>query len=230
MKTPTLTAPVGGSGERKICPQGMHVARCYQVIDLGTTEQGGNFPGKRRKVQLLFETPFETAVFTDGSGEQPYYVRNMYTLSMNEKAILRKDVTSWLGIKMTDKEASSFNVFSLLGKECQVNIVHTTKGDNTYANITAITPLAKGMTCPPPTNPLVAFSCSTPDMDIFNTLPDFIKDKIKESDEFIAYMDAAMNEQPMLTTPPRQEPPKPNKAEDDLWRTLGEEKGDGDPF
>lgn len=230
MKTPTLTAPVGGSGERKICPQGMHVARCYQVIDLGTTEQGGNFPGKRRKVQLLFETPFETAVFTDGSGEQPYYVRNMYTLSMNEKAILRKDVTSWLGIKMTDKEASSFNVFSLLGKECQVNIVHTTKGDNTYANITAITPLAKGMTCPPPTNPLVAFSCSTPDMDIFNTLPDFIKDKIKESDEFIAYMDAAMNEQPMPTTPPRQEPPKPNKAEADVWGALGEEQGDGLPF
>lgn len=227
MTTPKLTAPVGGSGERKICPVGMHVARCYQIIDLGTTEQGGNFPGKKRKIQLLFETPYEQAVFSEDNGEQPYYIRATYTLSMNEKAILRKDVTSWLGKKMSDDQAAAFDVFSLLGKECQVNVVHTTKGDTTYANIGAITPLAKGMTCPPPINPLVAFSAAQPDMNVFNTLPPFIQDKIKESDEFIKYMDASMNATP---APAAKAAPVGTATEQELWEDLGAEKSDGLPF
>lgn len=226
MNTPKLTAPVGGGGERKICPQGMHVARCYQIIDLGTTEQGGNYPGKKRKVQFLFETPYETAVFTEETGEQPFYLRATYTLSMNEKAILRKDVASWIGKKMTDDQAAQFDVFSLLGKECQVNVVHTTKGENTYANITAITPLAKGMTCPAPVNPLVAFSAAQPDMDVFKLLPQFVQDKIKESDEFIAFMEQDMN----ASAPNTSAPVKQEKSVDDLWEALGEEKAKGDPF
>lgn len=227
MNTPKLTAPVGGGGERKICPQGMHVARCYQIIDLGTTEQGGNYPGKKRKVQFLFETPYETAVFSEESGEQPYYLRATYTLSMNEKAILRKDVASWIGKKMNDEQAAQFDVFSLLGKECQVNVVHTSKGENTYANITAITPLAKGMSCPAPVNPIVAFSAAQPDMNVFSTLPQFIQDKIKESDEFIAYMEREMNGTNAPATPA---PAKQEKGVDDLWEALGEEKTTGDPF
>jgi hypothetical protein len=224
MTTPKLTAPVGGGGERKICPQGMHVARCYQIIDLGTTEQGGNYPGKKRKVQFLFETPYETAVFTEDKGEHPFYIRCMYTLSMNEKAILRKDVQSWTGKKMTDEQAAQFDIFSLLGKECQVNVVHTAKGDNTYANITAITPLAKGMTCPAAINPLLAFSASQPDMEVFKSLPEFVQEKIKESDEFIAYMDRSMD------SAAPNEAPKQDKSEKELWEALGEEKTTGDPF
>lgn len=227
MATPSLTAPVGGSGERKICPQGMHVARCYQIIDLGTTEQGGNFPGKKRKVQFLFETPYETAVFSEEAGEQPYYIRSTYTLSMNEKAILRKDVTSWLGVKMTDEQASRFDIFKLLGKECQVNVVHTQKGDNTYANISAITPLAKGMTCPEAINPLVAFSAAMPDMNVFDKLPEFVREKIKESDEFIAYMDSQMDMMQNLNT---NVVASEKTTEQQAWDLLDESKGDGMPW
>ena len=201
MNIPNLKAPVGGGGNRQICPEGVHVARCYQIIDLGTSEQGGNFPGKKRKIQFLFETPYELAVFNEDVGEQPFYVRSMYTLSMNEKAILRKDVQSWIGKTMDDKEAARFNVFSLLGKPCMVNVVHTTKGENTYANIKAITPLAKGMTCPDAINPLVAFSASQPDMEVFASLPEFIQDKIKESDEFQHYMAQGMESMPPAPKP-----------------------------
>jgi hypothetical protein len=205
MNIPQLTAPVGGGGSRQVCPEGVHVARCYQIIDLGTTEQGGNFPGKKRKVQFLFETPYELAVFNEELGEQPYYVRNMYTLSMNEKAILRKDVQSWTGKTMSDKEAQQFNIFSLIGKPCMINVVHATKGENTYANIKAITPLAKGMTCPEPINEALCFMASMPDMEVFGKLPEFIQDKIKESDEFQRYMEQGMEVQPPA---PRPQQPK----------------------
>ena len=195
MSLPSLTAPVGGESNytKSIAPEGMHVARVYQIIDLGTTEQGGNFPGKKRKVQLLFELPMELAVFNPEKGEQPYYLRKGYTLSMNSKAILRKDTESLLGKKMTDDDASKFNVFSLLGAPCMVQVVHVVKGENTYANINNMTPLPKGMVCPAPFNPAVTFSTQTPDMDVFASLPPFLQDKIKESDEFIAYMASQMN-------------------------------------
>lgn len=192
---PTLNAPIGGDSNysNKIAPVGMHLARIYQIIDLGTTEQTGQFGGKKRKVQILFELPLETAVFDPEKGEQPYYARNMYTLSMHEKSTLRKDVHSMLGKQLTDNEAKTFNIFNLIGRECMVNIIHRPSGDKTYANIQTITPVPKGMVCPPAVNPPLVFSTQQPDMDVFRSLPEFVQDKIKLSDEFIAYMNAEMS-------------------------------------
>lgn len=191
---PTLNAPIGGESNftNKIAPVGMHVARIYQIIDLGTTEQGGQFGGKKRKVQIIFELPLEMAIFDPEKGEQPYYVRGMYTLSMHEKATLRKDVQSMIGKSLTDDEAKKFNIFTLLGKECMVNVIHRTSGDKTYANVQTITPLPKGMNCPDAINPAMVFSTQQPDMEVFRKLPEFVQDKIKLSDEFIKYMNSQM--------------------------------------
>lgn len=193
MNQPSLTAPMGTNSNKTIAPEGMHVARIYQIIDLGTTEQGGDYPGKKRKVQILFELPNETSVFDQAKGAQPFYAKSLYTLSMNSKAILRKDVESLLGKTMDDKEAYSFNIFNLIGKECMVQIVHAKKGDNTYANIKTITPMPKGINCPPPFNEAMVFSTQQPDMNVFNKLHDFIQDKIKLSDEFMAFMNVPKN-------------------------------------
>ena len=198
---PSLTAPIGGGGDRQICPEGMHVARCYQIIDLGTTEQGGQFPGKKRKIQFLFETPYETAVFNEDLGEQPFYVRTVFTLSMNEKATLRKTIQSWLGKAMDDKQAARFDVFSLLGSPCQINVVHVHREGNTYANIATIAPLTKGQVCPDPINEVIGFSASMPDMEVFAKLPAFLQDKIKESDEFQHYMAQGMDSMPAAQPP-----------------------------
>ena len=181
-----LTAPTGGNANRQIAPEGLYPARCYQIIDLGTSEQGGNFPGKKRKVQFLFELPTEKAVFNDDKGEQPYYVRSIYTLSMNEKALLRRDVSAWLGKKITDSEASKLDIFKMLGKTCMVNVTHVTKGENTYANIMSITPMPKGLTCPEPINEAYVYSPTEHNQETFAKLPEFVQNKIKESDEYIA--------------------------------------------
>jgi hypothetical protein len=188
-----LNAPVGGSGNRKIAPEGMHIARCYQIIDLGTSEQGGQFPGKKRKINFVWELPEEMEIFDPEKGQQPFIVKAQYTLSFNEKSSLRKCVESWIGKKMDDQQAAKFNIGLLLGKPCMLNIVHNKKGDNIYANISAITPLAKGVTCPESFNKPIAFNVNIPDMEIFKLLPQFIQDKIKESDEFIKYMENSMN-------------------------------------
>lgn len=206
-----LTAPTGGNANRQIAPEGMHVARCYQIIDLGTTEQGGSFPGKKRKVQFLFELPNELAVFNEDKGEQPYYVRSIYTLSMNEKALLRRDISAWLGKKITDAEASKLDIFKMLGKTCMLNVTHVTKGDNSYANIMSITPMPKGMSCPEPINEAFVYTPTEHDQETFAKLPQFVQDKIKESDEYIAMSKASFkNDFAPKNQPPQNIEPLPD--------------------
>jgi hypothetical protein len=196
-----LTAPIGGQSNRQIAPEGSYPARCYQIIDLGTTEQGGNYPGKKRKVQFLFELPTELAVFDEDKGKQPYYVRSIYTLSMNEKALLRRDISAWMGKKITDDQAKKLDIFTLLGKTCMVNIAHVTKGENTYANIISFAPLMKGYECPAPINEAFTYTPTAHDQATFAKLPEFIQDKIKESDEYIAM---SRNEQKSAFNKPPQ--------------------------
>lgn len=182
-----MKAPVnsGNGGSRQIAPEGAHVARCYQIIDKGTTfdEKWGN---KKRKVQFLFELPLETAIFSEDKGEQPFYVKTIFNLSMGEKASLRKFVESWVGKKMTDAQAADFDIIKLLGHPGMVNIAHNGNDDRTYANIMSISPLPKGMACPPAINELIAYDTTEHNDAVFNKLPEFLQEDIRKSDEWIA--------------------------------------------
>jgi hypothetical protein len=105
---------------------------------------------------------------------------------MGEKASLRKFVESWIGKKMTDKQAGDFDIIKLLGHSCMVNIAHNGKDDRTYANIMSISPLPKGMACPPAINELLSYDTTEHSDAVFNKLPDFLQDDIRKSDEWIA--------------------------------------------
>lgn len=182
-----MKAPVnsGGGQTRQIAPEGAYPARCYQIIDKGTTfdEKWGN---KKRKVQFLFELPTETAVFSDDKGEQPFYVKAVFNLTMGEKASLRKFIESWIGKKLTDAQAADFDIIKLLGHTGMVNIAHNGKDDRVYANIMSISPLPKGLSCPTAVNELLSYDTTEHDEAVFNKLPDFLKEDIRKSDEWIA--------------------------------------------
>lgn len=180
-----MKAPVSGGGTRQIAPAGTHIARCYQVIDHGT-HYDEKWAKHSRKVQFIFELPNEKAVFNEEKGEQPFYVKSTFTLSMNEKATLRKFVQSWIGKEMNDKEAAEFDLLKLCGRDCMVNVVHTTKGDNTYVNIASISPLMKGATCPPAFNKLLTYDTTEHNQEVFDQLPEFLQKIIQDSDEWKA--------------------------------------------
>ena len=70
---------------------GNYVARCYSMIQIGTIPE--EYKGEKKeanKVRLTFELPTETKVFKEENGEQPYVVSKEFTLSLHEKASLRK--------------------------------------------------------------------------------------------------------------------------------------------
>ena len=118
------------------CPAGLHQAVACDVIDLGMVD--GAF-GLKHKVALVWQV---NEPMDDG---RPFLVQRRYTLSLDEKASLRKDLESWRGKPFTATEVKGFDLEVLLGVNCQLNIQHTEKNGSTYANVTAVVPLSKGM-------------------------------------------------------------------------------------
>lgn len=168
-------------------PEGTHIAICYKMIHIGTiVENYMGEPKTQNKVQLTFELPFELKVFKEGDKEKPCVVSKEYTLSMHDKSNLRKDLEAWRGKKFTDSEAEEFDVTKLIGKACQITVVHNKKG---YATVTGITGLSKGTSAPLQTNENFELSYENFDWDKFNALPDFIKNKMASSKEYKAMND-----------------------------------------
>jgi hypothetical protein len=166
-------------------PQGNHIGRCISMLELGTVSY--DWQGEKKqlhKVRITWELPLETKVFHEEKGEQPFIISKEYTLSMHEKSNLRKDLESWRGQPFTEKEAESFDITKLLEKPCMINVVHAHKDGNTYANVTSITPIPKGMVCPPQINPTFVLSYDEFDFNKFDTLPTWLKEKMSLTPEF----------------------------------------------
>jgi len=183
-----ITAKSSDAKSFELIPPGTYIARCYSMVDLGTHDD--EFQGRKKKthkVRITWELPTETRVFKPENGEQPFVISKEFTLSMAEKANLRGFLTSWRGKPFTAEEAMAFDVTKLLGVPCQLSIIHEQgRKDPTrqYERISAITPLMKGVVCPPQSNPTFVFSLEEFSTDAFNALPDWLKEIVRESDEY----------------------------------------------
>jgi hypothetical protein len=166
---------------------GNHIARCYGMIHIGTIVE--NFKGEPKrvnKVRITWELPELTKEFRQGEGEKPYSISKDFTLSMNEKSNLRKFLEGWRGKSFTEDEAKAFDVATLIGVPCMLNIIHkvSAKG-KTYADISSASKLPKSITAPPPFYEHFELNYTEAwDETLFNSLPDFIRDKMKESEEY----------------------------------------------
>lgn len=173
-----LTAKNEG-GERIIIPAGTHVARCYGIIDLGTqySEKFGNWS---RKVQFQWELPNE--LMDDG---RPLAISKKYTISLNDKANLRKDLESWLGRSITaDEEKNGFALGSMLGAPCLLSVIHADSNGKTYANIAGVMSVPKGTTVPDQSNPAISYDVENGKDAVYAKLPEWIRTIIDQSKEF----------------------------------------------
>jgi len=176
------------SKKRVLTPEGNHIARCVQMIHLGTSEHTFEKDTKiLNKVRLVWEIPGETYTYTkdDEEIETCFMIGKDYTLSMHSKSSLRKDLKSWRGKDFTDEEAKAFDITKLLGVGCMLNVLHKTSGENTYANISSIATLPKGMKAPAQVNDTFEFNF-TDKFEEFTNLPEWLQNKVVESDEYKA--------------------------------------------
>lgn len=181
-----IIASNNGSGNYEPCPSGNFVARCISMVHIGTIED--EFQGEKKllnKVRITWELPTETKVFKEENGEQPFVLSKEFTLSMNEKATLRKWLESWRGKIFTQEESEKFDVAVLVGKPCMLNVIHKAKTNGDIrADIAAVSTMPKGLECPPQINPTIVFSVLDFNQNVFDSFPDFLKDKIKSSKEY----------------------------------------------
>lgn len=176
---------------------GNHHGVCVAVIDLGT-QYNETFNKEQPKVMITWELPDFPYLGEDGEPDPQKGFRPIskeYTVSLSERANLYIDLISWRGRDFTPEELDGFHIKNVLGANCLVNVIKNKKG---YSEVTAVAKLPKGMTPKPPTYQLVY------DMDesvesIPEGIPDWIKDKIKKSREYIAFANPQDDNEPPVT-------------------------------
>lgn len=174
MKAPVPDTP---QGEYRIPSAGVHPV-CYETFVYLGMQDAGSYAGEplglKAQCWIRFAVMDE---FTDGEHPRPLTVHMFpMTFSMHEKAKLRLTIEQSFGKKFPDdRTAGDFDMRNLLGKMCQASIVHTTKGENTYAAIQALMPLPQGS--PKPSPPETIYY--DPDnQEQFDKLPQWIRKKL----------------------------------------------------
>lgn len=173
----------GGKDFKKVSP-GCHFAICNMVADLGIQES--TFKGESKsqhKVYIRWEVPDERVTYEkDGKTiEGPCSIGTMYTLSLSEKANLRKVLENWRGQPFTKDELKGFDITAVAGKCCQIMVQHSEDGK--YANVTGVMGISRDQKERARTAKsevgIVVFGLDDPDEEVFERLPKWLKEKIE---------------------------------------------------
>ena len=140
-----IFAKSSGGTQYAPAPSGTFAAVCVDVVDMGLVKVSwGGKEKSQHKITIVWQIDEER---DDG---KPHAVRKRYTLSLHEKAQLRKDLEAWRGRPFTDEELQGFDVETVLGVGAMIGIVHSTKDGNTYANVASVSKMPRGMSAPSP--------------------------------------------------------------------------------
>lgn len=197
---------------------GVHVGVCYAVFDLGT-HYNERWKKAAHKVLVCWEIPDER-IELEREGKLmnlPRAISQRYTASLHPKASLRKDLEAWRGKEFTEDELKGFDLRNILGKSCQLQIVHNTVDAKTYANIAAVMGLPRGVAGKQPENPQAFFSFEE-GTDLPENMPEWVMDIIKQSSEWEAEEQRAMGnpEQDVGATEPDDQTPLDEESENGL--------------
>lgn len=167
-KFPKLPLPEAGTQQ----------AVCCAVWDLGLqlssfkNEDGSD--KHQHKIIIAWEITQKIDAPESEYHGKPYMLNKKYTLSLGEKANLRKDLESWRGRPFAAEELQNgFDLEKLYGANCYIGIKHEADRNDpskVYANVTALLPLPKGVE---KINPVRARDEAAPKwvQDKVNTLP-----------------------------------------------------------
>ena len=181
-----------GGGDFEGHPAGVFASRCIRIVDLGTQDETfEGKPKKQRKVIFFFET---SEMMTQGElAGKPFIMNREFSVSLGEKATLRKCLESWRGRKFTQVELDGFDIVNVINKPLMLNIVAYTKGNKKEGvKIDAMMPLPGGMSAAKAVSEMFHFSlyddtgeCVKPlDTENYRKLGKFWQGKIAESPEY----------------------------------------------
>lgn len=170
-------------------PEGTHFARCVQMIDLGS-QYSETYDKWSSKVMIRWELPNEFYEDKDGN-QQPRMIGKTYTKSLGENANLRKMLEGWRGKKFTDEELAGFDLSVLMSLPCMITVTHSTNNGKTYADVSGVAALPKGMEAPAQITESVVYDLDSFEaLEAIEDLPEFIQNQIKKSKEWETFTGA----------------------------------------
>ncbi len=173
-----MKASIGSSGgDFPILDEASYVARIYQVVDIGIHQT--NF-GEKQQIIVTWELP--TELNDEGL---PHAISKFYTLSLNDKANLRKDLEKMKGKIPQEKLSSQEFIDSLfekmLGTTCQLSIsVYENKEGYKRNGIEGVAKLMKGTAIPESVNEPVLLDLEHFDQAQYDKLPEWLQGKVDE--------------------------------------------------
>ena len=150
---------------------GTHMARLVGVVDMGH-QPGFEYQGKEvqssYKVRLTYD--LVNSEMADG---RPHWVSEEVTNSDNEK--------STLSLRVRTLRGSFDNLFSMINAPCMVTLVENKNGYVKIDGQGGVGGVPAGIEVPELRNDPMTFETDNPDMDVFEKLPEFIQNRIKEN-------------------------------------------------
>ena len=160
---------------------GVYTAISSMMIDIGSQKSvlDNNI---RRKFIMVWNVVGE---FIEVNKEKlPRVMSKEYTLSLNEKSNLRKDLQAWRGQAFTEEELQGFDILNVMNKPCQLQIINGEKNGKTYNNISAIMAMPKGMTVSTLDEITIFITNNAETWQNWEKIPKWIQDKIKKSKDY----------------------------------------------
>jgi hypothetical protein len=180
-----INATDNGSKSVEPIKPGTHIARCVQMIHVGTlTEEIQGKQTTRNLVRMTFELPSEMHVFDETKGAEPRFVSKEFTLSLNEKSTLRKFLDTWRGTPFTPEEAKKFDVTRLLGVPCMLSIgLKTSASGRAYNSIDSALAVPNGIPAPDQITPSLEINFDNISEN-WEKIPGFLREKMITTPEF----------------------------------------------
>ena len=171
-------------------PIGTHHAVIYGIVDEGT-QYSEMFNKSSPKLRIMWELP-NVRINVEKEGEPtkdlPRVTSKEYTLSLHKKSNYTSDCISLRGTGFSPEELKNgHNPHELMGINCLLSIVHTTKDDKTYANIGSIVPLPIGTETIEAESDEIYYDMDEHSFNFPENLHDWLVDIIKKSEEYKQY-------------------------------------------
>lgn len=224
----------GGNGGGNRVPQaniepGTYPARLVQIIDLGLQAQRpyqGKDKPPAQEIMLTYELVDTFMLDEDGKEleDKPRWISEtlpFYGLYADKA----KSTQRYNALDPSGEFDGDFA--KAIGTPINVTIVNNAVGDKVYDNIATISAMRPrdADKCPELVNPAKLFDLDNPDMEVFNALPEWLRDKIKGNLNFKGSpLEAKLDGAPAPAKAKKAEAKKPEPAAPD------EGDGDNNPF
>lgn len=155
-------------------PEGLHIARCYVLVDLGiqvNQTYGNSLP------KILVGWELMDAFMEDG---KPFIQMQRYTASLSKKSNLRALLEAWRGKSFTPEELKGFKLKSILGTTCYITTKYklNPQTNKRWSEIISICRLPKEISCPAPFNKPIYFDLDEYTEESYLSVSEGIRKKI----------------------------------------------------